>query len=364
MIKGVLVYCRPGYEADVGFELEQLSAQHNCYGYTHLRPAQGYLYFEFYQPQTEAQVNKAFAYEALIFARQLLLVLAHFPQLDRQDRLQAIFSYFNDHAEVGRFQQLVLEYADTESGNELATLAKKLAVPMRSGLRQQQILSATKQADNKLVGRCLHFFLQHGEAGYLALSLPGNRHSQVQGIMRLKFPSEAPSRSTLKLDEAILSFLTKEQQATRFAPGRTAVDLGACPGGWTYQLVRRGVRVEAVDNGMVAEHLMATGLIEHFQADGFKYQPQHGHVDWLVCDMIAKPQMVTDLVADWVLKGWCDGAIINLKLPMKQRAQLVYQELAKLKARLTKHLSSNYQLQAKHLYHDRDEITFCLLVNR
>ena len=30
------------------------------------------------------------------------------------------------------------------------------------------------------------------------------------------------------------------------------VDLGACPGGWTYQLVKRGLFVYAVDHGKMA----------------------------------------------------------------------------------------------------------------
>ncbi|VEB88410.1 putative RNA 2'-O-ribose methyltransferase [Citrobacter koseri] len=35
----------------------------------------------------------------------------------------------------------------------------------------------------------------------------------------------------------------------RLANGMYAVDLGACPGGWTYQLVKRNMWVYSVDNG-------------------------------------------------------------------------------------------------------------------
>lgn len=40
-----------------------------------------------------------------------------------------------------------------------------------------------------------------------------------------------------------------------------AVDLGACPGGWTYQLVKRNMWVSSVDNGPMAQSLMDTGQV-------------------------------------------------------------------------------------------------------
>ena len=71
------------------------------------------------------------------------------------------------------------------------------------------------------------------------------------GIVRLRMPSAAPSRSTLKLAEAIGEFLDEKERERRLAPGTTAVDLGASPGGWTCQLVQRGMMVMAVDNGPI-----------------------------------------------------------------------------------------------------------------
>ena len=90
------------------------------------------------------------------------------------------------------------------------------------------------------------------------------------GIPRLKFPSQAPSRSTLKLDEAFLHFIPKSEWENRLTSGMNAVDLGSAPGGWTYQLVRRGMMVTAIDNGPMAESLMETGQVKHKMMDGFK----------------------------------------------------------------------------------------------
>ncbi len=138
------------------------------------------------------------------------------------------------------------------------------------------------------------------------------------GIHRLKFPTDAPSRSTLKLEEAIVTMLDARQREQVLRAGGRAVDLGACPGGWTYQLVQREMYVEAVDNGLIADSLMKTGLVGHFAEDGFTYRPEYGRVDLLVCDMIEQPDRVARLMGDWLVKQLADHAIFNLKLPMKK----------------------------------------------
>ena len=81
------------------------------------------------------------------------------------------------------------------------------------------------------------------------------------GIPRLKFPADAPSRSTLKLEEAILTFIPRKEENKRLNENMIGVDLGACPGGWTYQLVKRGLFVYAVDHGKMAANLDDTGAL-------------------------------------------------------------------------------------------------------
>lgn len=59
-----------------------------------------------------------------------------------------------------------------------------------------------------------------------------------------------------------------------------AVDLGAAPGGWTWQLVNREMRVTAVDNGPMAENLMYSGLVDHQKVDGYQYRPRQRSTGW------------------------------------------------------------------------------------
>ena len=46
------------------------------------------------------------------------------------------------------------------------------------------------------------------------------------GIPRLRFPADAPSRSTLKLEEAFHVFIPADEWDERLANGMYAVDLG------------------------------------------------------------------------------------------------------------------------------------------
>ena len=203
----------------------------------------------------------------------------------------------------------------------------------------------------------LHILFVRSGCCYVGYAYNNNRSPFFMGIPRLKFPADAPSRSTLKLEEAILTFVPQAEEKKRFTEEMTGVDLGACPGGWTYQLVKRGLFVYAVDHGKMAASLNDTGRIEHCAEDGFKFQPpKRKQIDWLVCDMVEQPIRISKLMAKWLISGWCRETIFNLKLPMKKRYQEVQLCLNYLEEELTKQ-GFWFKIQAKHLYHDREEIT-------
>jgi len=180
------------------------------------------------------------------------------------------------------------------------------------------------------------------------------------GIKRLRFPKSAPSRSTLKLEEAFKTMLSESEQTRVLKKGMSAVDLGACPGGWTWQLVTRGIRVNAIDNGAMDKALMDRGLVREIKADGFKYLPENP-LDWLVCDMVEQPMKITQLMSRWLCDGHCKYVAFNLKLPMKKRFDMVMECKAYIAAQLDP-LYSSYKLSIKHLYHDREEVTCIVLL--
>jgi 23S rRNA (cytidine2498-2'-O)-methyltransferase len=204
----------------------------------------------------------------------------------------------------------------------------------------------------------LHIFFPDKSSVLIGTSDPHNSAAAIMGIIRQQMPAEAPSRSTMKLAEAIEVFMDRSEQTRLLRSGMQAVDLGAAPGGWTWQLVKRGIRVTAVDNGPMKGALINHPLVQHLKQDGFKYAPRKA-VDWLVCDMVDKPSKVATLIGAWFAAGLCKHAIFNLKLPMKQRIAALDSALGGIRKRLDEE-GINYRMMAKQLYHDREEVTVFL----
>ena len=348
-MKNVLLYCRPGFEKDCAGEITDLASARGFYGYVRMQPSQGFVVFVMEEKSAGEQLIEALQFSDLIFARQIIAV-NDAVSMDTGARVEALLDAAK---QLPLAQDLWIETPDTNEGKALAGLIKKLEKPLRLGWKKASLLRT------KAVGVRHHLFLVDGDLAFLGVSYVKCRSEFPLGIRRLRFPAKAPSRSTLKLEEAMHEFVPAKKWPVLLREGMTAVDLGAAPGGWTYQLVERGMRVIAIDNGPMGELLMETGLVDHQKADGFKYQPPK-QVDWLVCDMVEKPQMVTELMAKWLGSGWTRRSIFNLKLPMKKRYQEVSTCLAMLTAELDK-AGRQYEIQAKHLYHDREEITVCVI---
>jgi len=247
-----------------------------------------------------------------------------------------------------RFRALWIEMPDTNDGKALASLTRPLAPHLERALAKAGIaLDDAKSAER------LQVFFVGGRACYVGIADVENSARWPMGIARLRMPSSAPSRSTVKLAEALLEFFDDREREKRFAPGMTAVDLGASPGGWTWQLVQRQMHVTAVDNGAIDAALLESGQVKHRREDGFHYRPPEP-VDWMVCDMVESPSRIARLAAQWVAQGWCAASIFNLKLPMKKR----WEEVERCRALIGEALGGGgYFLRMKQLSHDREEVT-------
>jgi 23S rRNA (cytidine2498-2'-O)-methyltransferase len=349
-LSALLLYCRAGFEKECAQDIALKAEHHGISGWCKAVPASGYVLFHPAQAGDLALLQKRLAYDELSFARQMVFVSGPL-QLAAENRLPPLVEAARTLA--GPFSCLWLETADTNAAKELSGFCRKFEPHLQKALTQAGLL----KPDNPHLPR-LHVFFLDSATAYAGISRPGNSSNWPMGIPRLRMPREAPSRSTLKLAEALLEMLN-EQERAQLRPGRRAVDLGASPGGWTWQLVNRGMRVTAVDNGPMDEALMESGLVEHLRADGFTFRPRHP-VDWLVCDMVEKPARVVDLVARWFERGDCRAAIFNLKLPMKRRFEEVQLARELLQQRLSR-LEGSWRIAARQLYHDREEISFTVL---
>lgn len=349
MKTSIVLYCRPGFEKECGAEIQEKAAWNEIYGYLEIVKKQGLVFFHLHNAEDGETLVEKLPLRRLIFARQWFVTLTEKIELPDYNRVEAICEALGTD---WQYADLRMETPDTNDGKALTKFCRKLAVPLRQALRKNKVL--TEKGDYE--GAVLHALFFSGNEVIFGYSLGTNTSPHVMGIPRLKFPSQAPSRSTLKLDEAFLHFIPKKDWDSRLTSGLNAVDLGAAPGGWTYQLVRRGMMVSSVDNGPMAESLMETGQVKHFQIDGFKFKPAKQNVYWLVCDMVEKPHRVAYLMTEWLLHGYCKEAMFNLKLPMKGRYQQVQKDLQMIKDRFAEH-DVKYEMYAKHLYYDREEIT-------
>ena len=338
----LLFYGRPGFEKEIAQEITTRAAEMGVEGYVKARPDSGFAVFVAHQEAMGVELGAHLDYHRLVFPRQMVRTTELLTDLPETDRATPI-------ARAARalgtaFAALWVEMPDTNDGKALSTLTKPLMPHLERALAKAGVTFDDAEAAERL-----HVFFVGGRACYVGTSAVANSSRWPMGIPRLRASSAAPSRSAVKLGEAFLEFAPTR----RFEPGLAAVDLGASPGGWTWQLVQRGFMVTAVDNGAIDAALLDSGQVKHRRDDGFHYRPPDP-VAWMVCDMVESPSRIAHLVSRWIAEGWARESIFNLKLPMKKR----WEELERCRGIIDEALGgSGYFLRMKQLYHDREEVT-------
>lgn len=346
----VILYCRSGFENECIAEISNRAEQLEIYGFAKSSNNSAFVEFQCYVASDAVRLIREIAVKSLIFARQMFASSDLIILETVENRIEPILAEMS--TQIPQCGTLEVEMPDSNEGKSLGLFCRKFKVPFRQALRKAKRL---KTVESNQDPRCHLFFIDHQHC-VIGYSLARNHNPFFMGIPRLKFPNDAPSRSALKLEEAFHVFIPDEEWDDRLRGGLKAVDLGACPGGWTYQLVKRSMFVYAIDNGKMAQTLLDSGQVRHYKEDGFKFEPDRNNIYWLVCDMVEKPSKISKLIAKWVINGWCRETIFNLKLPMKKRYIEVSSILESMSEEFKEH-NINVQIQAKQLYHDREEVT-------
>lgn len=349
-MSALFVHCRSGFEGECAAEIQARAAERGIHGHCRTRPGTAYVIFETPQDEGAPGLPRTLALADLVFARQWFVVQTLCQNMPPGDRVSSIIAALASIPAPAA--GLRLETPDTNEGKALSGLCRKLKRPLEAALEAAGLLAPAGDDEGRVY---IHACFLSGTGAYVGHAPGRNSAPYPMGVPRLRFPRQAPSRSTLKLEEALLHFLGPRPPEGVLGPGMQAVDLGAAPGGWTWQLARRQVRVTAVDNGALDPLLMKSDLVEHVRADGFRFRPRTP-VAWMVCDMVEQPGRVAALAAKWLANGWCRCAIFNLKLPMKRR----YRELQRCLEIVRHDLDAAgiaYRLGCKQLYHDREEVT-------
>ncbi|MEO8755480.1 MAG: 23S rRNA (cytidine(2498)-2'-O)-methyltransferase RlmM [Casimicrobiaceae bacterium] len=346
----LVAQCRAGFEGEAATDLRRIAAHAAVTLEVATAPASGYVIARVAMLDRHAWERAETAVPP-IFARSVFTGLGPVALLPataatRADRVTPLLAAMTEVAEPPPWRSVWIEFPDTNDGKELSSLGRALGSRVEGALRAESKL----HADAK---RRLHVFLTGGGTAFVGTS-DAQRTSWPMGIPRLRKPAGAASRSTLKLAEAFLTFLGDRESAL-LRPGLRAVDLGAAPGGWTWQLAQRGLHVTAVDNGPLKGAVTGDPLVTHLREDGLRWRPRRP-VDWVTCDIVEQPLPIAEMMARWIAEGAARRAIFNLKLPMKKR----YDEVRRCEQRIGEILSrakTRYTLRVRQLYHDREEVT-------
>lgn len=382
----ILMGCQAGFEKEVFSEFSQ-KEHPRCgpeVGFTKFKENQGYVVWQGHQFPSKDKALDLYSPHALTwvpgFARWVLKAPFRVVDLDQKDRLTQLWERVecllkelrqgeNPLSDQSYFsllsQRFLVLHADTNEGRTIAPVARTLERLMNG--RVEMLKKDLKPEFILPSPWTVGVFLDSFHTAYVGLLVASRSEPWMGGIPKLKTPPGAPSRSSLKLEEALCRLAYhrtgEPKMAKVVARGETAVDLGASPGGWTFQLVRHGVYVTAIDNGPMDPQLLESGLVRHLREDAFKYMaPQP--VDWLVCDVVEQPHRIVERVNQWVESEKCRACVVNFKLPMKKKWEAVQSVLERLQR---PHWPSRpgsalrpFHIFWKHLYFDRDEITVIL----
>ncbi len=132
-----------------------------------------------------------------------------------------------------------------------------------------------------------------------------------------------PSRAYLKLWELFTLYQIKP------TPNQKVIDVGSCPGGWTWVLQTIGCNVVSVDKAPLDPRIASLERVEFRQESAFGLRPQHvGELDWFFSDIICYPAKLYELVERYRESGLVE----NFACTIKFQAPTDFETMFKFKA--------------------------------
>lgn len=117
-----------------------------------------------------------------------------------------------------------------------------------------------------------------------------------------------PSRAYLKLWEAFTLHVPPPKR------GERAIDLGSCPGGWTWVLAGLGCETWSVDKAPLDPKVAKMKNVEFLKKDVFKLEPgETAPMNWVCSDVICTPDRLGELVDRWEAANSSAGFVCTLK---------------------------------------------------
>lgn len=170
------------------------------------------------------------------------------------------------------------------------------------------------------------------------------------GLADVDIAEDMPSSAYRKLLEALsCAGIEVDSKASR-----TAVDLGAHPGGWTTALRRHGYgRVTAVDRQPLADRWLGGG-VEFVQGDAFAFEPAAPPVALMASDVAAYPERVPELLERWCSRRWAEDIVVTMKFTGETPDFDTVDEARRVAA------AHGYKSRAKHFFNNKNELEIML----
>ena len=153
-----------------------------------------------------------------------------------------------------------------------------------------------------------------------------------------------PSRAYLKLWEFFTVYAPEEIK------GGTAIDVGSCPGGWTWVL--RTINFDhtiSVDKAPIEKRIMDLGQITFKQESAFGLDPKDfDEIDWFCSDIICYPERLLNLVKRFLESG----KVKNFVCTIKYQAETDWENTLKF--------LEIPGSKIVHLHHNKHEVTWFL----
>lgn len=153
-----------------------------------------------------------------------------------------------------------------------------------------------------------------------------------------------PSRAYLKLWEFFTIYAPEE------ISGGTSIDVGSCPGGWTWVLRTLNFdKVFSVDKAPVEKRIMDLGRIDFRQESAFGLNPDDfGEIDWFCSDIICYPERLLNLINRFREKGTVKNFVCTIKYQGETDWDATLKFLEIPGSRIV------------HLHHNKHEVTWFL----
>jgi 23S rRNA (cytidine2498-2'-O)-methyltransferase len=153
-----------------------------------------------------------------------------------------------------------------------------------------------------------------------------------------------PSRAYLKLWEFFTIY------APEAISGGTAIDVGSCPGGWTWVLRELNFdHTISVDKAPIEKRILDLGNITYRQESAFGLDPKDFEtIDWFCSDIICYPERLLNLVKRFLEAG----KVRNFVCTLKYQADVDWESTLKF--------LEIPGSQIVHLHHNKHEVTWFL----